>query len=43
MTKTKIKPRWETWERLCIEKSIEEKIQLKIIALALTSVLDKRF
>lgn len=40
MAKTKIKPRWETWERLCIEKSIEEKIQLKIIALALGKTLN---
>lgn len=40
MAKTKIKPRWETWERLCIEKSVEEKIQLKIIALALGKTLN---
>ena len=40
MAKTKIKPRWEPWERLCIEKSIEEKLQLKIIALALGKTLN---
>ncbi|EKE09233.1 MAG: hypothetical protein ACD_16C00205G0029 [uncultured bacterium] len=40
MVKAKIKPRWETWESLCVEKSIEEKIQLKIIALALGKTLN---
>ena len=40
MVKTKIKPRWKSWESLCIEKSVEEKIQLKIIALALGKTLN---
>ena len=40
MTEAKIKPRWETWENLCIKKSMEEKIQLKIIALALGKTLN---
>lgn len=40
MTEAKIKPRWEIWENLCIKKSLEEKIQLKIIALALGKTLN---
>ncbi|MBY0272954.1 MAG: hypothetical protein K2X02_06055 [Alphaproteobacteria bacterium] len=40
MAEAKIKPRWESWENLCIKKSIEEKIQLKIIALALGKTLN---
>ena len=40
MVEAKIKPRWETWEHLCIKKSMEEKIQLKIIALALGKTLN---
>lgn len=40
MVEAKIKPRWETWENLCIKKSMEEKIQLKIIALALGKTLN---
>lgn len=40
MAKAKIKPRWEVWENLCIKKSMEEKIQLKIIALALGKTLN---
>lgn len=27
-----IKPRWEAWETICIQKAFQEKIQLKIIA-----------
>ena len=30
-----IKSRWEAWENICVKKSFEEKIQLKIIAMAL--------
>ena len=30
-----IKPRWNAWESICLRKAFEEKIQLKIIALAL--------
>lgn len=40
MAEAKIKPRWEAWENLCIKKSMEEKIQLKIIALALGKTLN---
>lgn len=40
MAEVKIKPRWEVWENLCIKKSMEEKIQLKIIALALGKTLN---
>ncbi|MDI9637497.1 hypothetical protein QPK87_14385 [Kamptonema cortianum] len=40
MAEAKIKPRWESWENLCIKKSLEEKIQLKIIALALGKTLN---
>ncbi|MBL8676108.1 MAG: hypothetical protein JNJ47_01590 [Alphaproteobacteria bacterium] len=40
MAEAKIKPRWEVWENLCIKKSMEEKIQLKIIALALGKTLN---
>jgi hypothetical protein len=40
MAEAKIKPRWEVWENLCIKKSLEEKIQLKIIALALGKTLN---
>ncbi|MBX9621871.1 MAG: hypothetical protein K2X28_07620 [Alphaproteobacteria bacterium] len=40
MGEAKIKPRWEAWENLCIKKSMEEKIQLKIIALALGKTLN---
>ncbi|MBS0272003.1 MAG: hypothetical protein JSR85_05085 [Proteobacteria bacterium] len=35
MSKAIIKPRWKTWENKCIQKSVEQKIQLKIMALAL--------
>lgn len=35
MTTILLKPRWEAWENLCIQKAYAEKIQHKIIALAL--------
>lgn len=35
MSKTITKPRWKAWENRCIQKSVEQKIQLKIMALAL--------
>lgn len=35
MSDTGIKPRWKAWENTCIEKAFQQKIQLKIIALAM--------
>ena len=35
MSDTGIKPRWKAWENTCIEKAFQQRIQLKIIALAM--------
>lgn len=35
MSKALTKPRWESWEHTCIRKAFEQKIPLKIIAVAL--------
>jgi hypothetical protein len=35
MAKIIIKPRWDVWENLCLVQAHNEKIQLKVIALAL--------
>ncbi len=33
------KPRWKDWEKTCIRKAVEEKIQLKVMAIALGKTL----
>lgn len=35
MSKTLVKPRWETWENSCLQTAFSDKIQQKIVAIAL--------